>query len=162
RLHLPRRAIGRRGESRVPETAASAARDEHALIRVREICQESVGLIGVAGFFVHEGADRHFQLEIASGVTGAIGAFAVLAARGRAAPPRFLPAGHPDAAAASGTPAPRAGRRRSIKRLDADDAAVRAVVLELHAARDLREDRVVLAEAGVEARTESTSALADD
>src|SRR5439155_24963602 len=46
--------------------------------------------------------------------------------------------------------------------LDADDTAVRAVVFELHAAGDLREDRVVLAEARVEPGTEPAPALADD
>src|SRR5207248_2801807 len=46
--------------------------------------------------------------------------------------------------------------------LDADDAAVRAVVLELHAAGDLREDRVVFAEAGVQPRAESPPALTHD
>src|SRR5262249_48098191 len=47
-------------------------------------------------------------------------------------------------------------------RVDADDAAVGAVVLELHAAGDLREDRVVLAEPGVQAGTEAPSALPHD
>ena len=45
---------------------------------------------------------------------------------------------------------------------DADDAPARAVVFELHAAGDLREDRVVLAAAGVQAGPEPASALADD
>src|SRR5262245_40405045 len=51
---------------------------------------------------------------------------------------------------------------RLFHRQDADDAAVRAVVLELHASGDLGEDRVVLAEAGVEARAEAAPPLADD
>src|SRR5437764_616875 len=51
---------------------------------------------------------------------------------------------------------------RLLNRLNADHAAVRAVVLELHAAGDLREDRVVFAEARVEARAEAPPALADD
>src|SRR5689334_20412313 len=47
-------------------------------------------------------------------------------------------------------------------RLNADDPAVRAVALEPHAARDLRVDRIVLAEAGIESRTEAPPALPDD
>src|SRR5262249_2964678 len=46
--------------------------------------------------------------------------------------------------------------------LDADAAPVAAVVLELHAACDLREDRMVLAETGVEARREPAALLTDD
>src|SRR5262245_57867331 len=46
--------------------------------------------------------------------------------------------------------------------LDADDAAVRAVVLESHLAGDLRVDRVVFADAGVQAGAEAAPALADD
>ena len=46
-------------------------------------------------------------------------------------------------------------------RLNADDPAVRAVVLELHATVDLREDRVVLADPG-ESRAEPPSALPHD
>src|SRR5580765_1287575 len=38
--------------------------------------------------------------------------------------------------------------------LNADDAAVRAVVLEFHAAGDLREDRIVLADSRIEAGAE--------
>src|SRR5207249_3372369 len=49
-----------------------------------------------------------------------------------------------------------------FQRVDADDAAVRAVVLEFHAPGDLREDCVVFAEAGVEAGPEAASALAND
>src|SRR5262249_26623462 len=49
-----------------------------------------------------------------------------------------------------------------LDREDADDAAVRAVVFEPDPAVDLREDRVVLAEAGVEARAETASALPHD
>ena len=45
---------------------------------------------------------------------------------------------------------------------DADNPTHCAVVFELHAAGDLRKDRVVLADAGVETRPESTAALADD
>src|SRR5262245_14828940 len=46
--------------------------------------------------------------------------------------------------------------------LYADDAAVRAVVLESHLAGDLRVDRVVFSDAGVQAGAEASSALADD
>src|SRR5262245_23706229 len=46
--------------------------------------------------------------------------------------------------------------------LDADDAAVRAVVLELHATVDLGVDRVVFPDPRVEAGTEPAPALADD
>src|SRR5262245_3006783 len=46
--------------------------------------------------------------------------------------------------------------------LDADDAAVRAVVLEPHLAGDLRVDRVVFADARVQAGAEAASTLADD
>src|SRR6185503_20168749 len=46
--------------------------------------------------------------------------------------------------------------------LDADLPSVRAVVLELHAAVGLREDRVVLAEPRVEAGREAASALPHD
>src|SRR5258708_40335498 len=46
--------------------------------------------------------------------------------------------------------------------LDADDPAARAVVLELHASGGLREDRVVLAEARVQAGLKTAPALADD
>src|SRR5262245_14397419 len=46
--------------------------------------------------------------------------------------------------------------------LNADHAPMGAVVLELHASGDLRVDRVVFAEACVEARTESAASLADD
>src|SRR6478672_3723124 len=49
-----------------------------------------------------------------------------------------------------------------FERLDADDAAARAVVLELHAPGGLGEDRVVLAEAGVQARLKTAAALADN
>jgi hypothetical protein len=45
---------------------------------------------------------------------------------------------------------------------DADDAAASAVVLELHPSGDLREDRVILAESGVEPRPEPPSTLAND
>ena len=45
---------------------------------------------------------------------------------------------------------------------DADAATVRAVVLELHRAGDLGEQRVVLPEADVEARAEAATALADE
>ena len=44
----------------------------------------------------------------------------------------------------------------------ADDPAVRAVVFEPDAARNLRENRVVLAEARVQTRPETPSALPDD
>src|SRR5215510_14001871 len=47
-------------------------------------------------------------------------------------------------------------------RNDRDEPAVRAVVLELHGAGHLREQRVVLAEADVLARVELASALADE
>src|SRR5581483_7779417 len=46
--------------------------------------------------------------------------------------------------------------------LDADDSPMRAVILEPHAPRYLREDRVVFADAGVQAGTEAASALAHD
>src|SRR5688500_4723806 len=49
-----------------------------------------------------------------------------------------------------------------LNRLDADDAAVSAVVLELHASGDLGEDRVVLAEARVQAGAKPPTALAHD
>src|SRR5260221_8322450 len=49
-----------------------------------------------------------------------------------------------------------------VERLDADDPAARAVVLELHASGRLREDRVVLAEARVQAGLKTASALAND
>src|SRR4030095_13814429 len=45
---------------------------------------------------------------------------------------------------------------------DADDAAVRAVIGELHAPRDLREKRVVLAASDVQPRLEPAAALADE
>src|SRR5262249_10598417 len=47
-------------------------------------------------------------------------------------------------------------------RLNADYPAVRAVVLELHAPVDLREDRVVLADPRVQSLAEPPSALPDD
>ncbi len=43
--------------------------------------------------------------------------------------------------------------------VDADDAAARAVIFELHAPVDLRKQRVVLAEADVQARPETAAAL---
>src|SRR5262245_24465275 len=46
--------------------------------------------------------------------------------------------------------------------LDADDPAVRAVVLEPNLAGDLRVDRVVFSDAGVQAGAEAAPALADD
>src|ERR1041385_5982074 len=46
--------------------------------------------------------------------------------------------------------------------VNADDPAVRAVIAELHAPRDLGEDRVVLAAAGIQPRPEPSSALAHD
>src|SRR5262245_49179215 len=46
--------------------------------------------------------------------------------------------------------------------MDADDTAVGAVVFELHAPGDLREDRVVLAEPGVQARAKAPAALPHD
>src|SRR6185436_15020556 len=49
-----------------------------------------------------------------------------------------------------------------FERLNADDAAVRAVVLELHATRRLGEDRVVFAEPRVEAGAEAAAALTHD
>src|SRR5262249_6022414 len=45
---------------------------------------------------------------------------------------------------------------------NADDAAFRAVILEADAARGLGEDRVVLAEPGVQAGTEAAAALPHD
>src|SRR5262245_39240064 len=45
---------------------------------------------------------------------------------------------------------------------DADDPSARAVVFEAHPALDLREDRVVLADARVQTRPEPPSTLADD
>ena len=53
-------------------------------------------------------------------------------------------------------------RRLLLDRLNADHAAVRAVVGELHAAGDLREQRVVLAAADVQAGPEPPAALADE
>src|SRR5206468_1602968 len=47
-------------------------------------------------------------------------------------------------------------------RMNADHSAVRAVILEFHAPRDLRKDRVVFAEARVEPRSESAAALPHD
>ena len=47
-------------------------------------------------------------------------------------------------------------------RLNADDPPVSAVVLEPHTPGNLREDRVVLADAGVEAGPEASSALTHD
>ena len=58
------------------------------------------------------------------------------------------------------TPGP--ARLPAYSTADADDAAVGAVVLEPHAAGDLGEDRVVLAEAGVQPGTEPAAALAHD
>src|SRR2546426_1970576 len=49
-----------------------------------------------------------------------------------------------------------------LERLNTDHAAVCAVVLELHAARDLGEDRVVFAEAGIQPGAEAAAALAHD
>jgi hypothetical protein len=46
--------------------------------------------------------------------------------------------------------------------MDADEATARAVILELDHALDLREQRVVLAEADVQARAELAAALADE
>src|SRR6187401_621267 len=48
------------------------------------------------------------------------------------------------------------------ERLDADHAAVRAMVGELHPARDLRKQRVVLAAADVQTRPEPAPTLADE
>src|SRR3954447_3453530 len=52
--------------------------------------------------------------------------------------------------------------RSALDRLDADDAAVCAVVLELHPARDFGEDRVVLAEPGVQPGPGPPAALPHD
>jgi hypothetical protein len=49
-----------------------------------------------------------------------------------------------------------------LNREDADDAAPLTVVFEAYSPRDLRKDRVVLAEARVQAGPEATAALADD
>src|SRR5262245_1812637 len=49
-----------------------------------------------------------------------------------------------------------------FERLDADDAPVRAVVLEPDASGNLREDRVVFSEAGIQSWTEPPPALAND
>src|SRR5439155_22947381 len=49
-----------------------------------------------------------------------------------------------------------------LQRLNADHAAVRAVILEFHAPRDLRKDRVVFAEARVEPRSEPAATLPHD
>src|SRR5262249_24525992 len=49
-----------------------------------------------------------------------------------------------------------------FQRLDGDDAAAGAVVRELHDAVALRKERVVLAAADVEARTEAETALAHE
>src|SRR3954453_8155078 len=49
-----------------------------------------------------------------------------------------------------------------VEWLDADDPSARAVVLELHLARGLREDRVVLAEPCVQAGLNPPPALAHD
>ena len=46
-----------------------------------------------------------------------------------------------------------------LDRVNADDAAARAVIFELHASVDLRKQRVVLAEADVQARPETAAAL---
>src|SRR5207249_8856869 len=45
---------------------------------------------------------------------------------------------------------------------DADDSAARAVILELHPTRDLGEDRIVFAPAGIPPGTKSPSPLAND
>jgi hypothetical protein len=50
-------------------------------------------------------------------------------------------------------------RRLRLQRVNADDAALGAVVLELHGAVDLGKQRVVLAEADVEAGPEAAAAL---
>jgi hypothetical protein len=49
-----------------------------------------------------------------------------------------------------------------LERVDADDPAPFAVVLELHASSDLGKDRVVLADTRVHARAKPTSALPND
>src|SRR5476651_835962 len=49
-----------------------------------------------------------------------------------------------------------------FERLDADDPALGAVVLELYASGGLRENRVVFTEPGDEAGTEAAAALAHD
>ena len=46
-----------------------------------------------------------------------------------------------------------------LERVDGDDAAARAVIRELDASVDLREERVVLAEPDVQARPEPAPAL---
>src|SRR3954451_17932580 len=51
---------------------------------------------------------------------------------------------------------------RRFGRDNADEAPARPVVFELHPSGDLRKERVVLAEADVQARTELPSALANE
>src|SRR6185436_14691914 len=52
--------------------------------------------------------------------------------------------------------------KQLFERLNRDHSAVRAVILELHAAGDLGEDRVVLPDPRVQPWAEPTPALADD
>src|SRR2546422_4521232 len=221
RLHLPGRAIGRRGEPSVPQTSASAVRDEDALALFGEIGEQSVRLIRVTRFFVHERADGDGEIEIGRGVSGTIRAFAVSAALGRelgmepvvdqgigvwagddvdrstmtAVAAARTTTRHELLAAERETAASAVARfdvnvyfvnkhkigelvswrlGESIHQptnspthqlfdwLNADDSPVRAVVLELHAAGNLREDRVVFTEPRIESRAEPASALAND
>src|SRR6185295_16008803 len=53
-------------------------------------------------------------------------------------------------------------KMRLLQRKNADHTAAGAVILEPHASRDLREDRVVLAKPCVQARLEAAAALPND
>src|SRR5215204_1731140 len=82
--------------------------------------------------------------------------------RSRGQRPRSTPVGGPSARSAAETQDPGDVRRLRgwlLDRVDADDAAAGAVVLELHPSSDLRKQRVVLAEADVQARPETAAAL---
>src|SRR5436309_12580302 len=77
-----RRAVGGRGDPRVPAPAVAAAGDEDAFSLVREIRKQPRRLVGIAGPLVNERADRHGELEVRSGVARAVRAHAVLTAIG--------------------------------------------------------------------------------
>ena len=81
RLNLARRAVGRRREPGVAQTAAPAARDEDALAFLGQVGDEPQRLIGIARFLVHERADRYSKLEIVAGVAGPVRSLAMSAAR---------------------------------------------------------------------------------
>src|SRR5262249_60718921 len=76
---LPGSSVGRRRKPCVPEAAAPAAGNEHAVALVSEIGNQPRRVGRIDGLFVDEGADRNGQLQVVAIAAGAVGPLPVRA-----------------------------------------------------------------------------------